>query len=190
MNSMARCLLAATAMTLGGQAAAQQITFFEREGYDGRSVTTEAPISNLKGAVLASSAVVSGEWEVCDEPAFGGRCVVMLPGEYPTLRGLGLSDSISSAKPTDVNASVPPSGPQITFYGQPGFKGRSVVSNRPISSLEPAGRGSSVIVLGGQWEVCDGVRFSGRCIVLRPGSYPSFGVIGLDGAIASARPMS
>ena len=190
MHSIARCVLAATALTLGGQAAAQQITFFEREGYEGRSVTTEAPISNLERAVRASSAVVSGEWEVCDEPGFTGRCVVLLPGEYPSLRGLGLSNSISSVKAARREASAPPSGPQITFYEQPGFQGRSFVSTMPISNAERIGRGSSVVVLGGPWEVCDGERFSGRCVLLRPGTYPSFGVIGLDGAIASARPAS
>lgn len=195
MNSIARYVLAAAALTIATQAVAQQITFFEREGYEGRSVTTGAPVSNLEGAVRASSAVVSGEWEVCDEPGFTGRCVIMLPGEYPSLRAMGLNKSISSARTVRMDAPIsearppaPPASPQITFYEQPGFQGRAFVAGAPISNLERVGRASSLVVLGGPWQVCDGERFSGRCVVLRPGRYPSFGVIGLNGAIASVRP--
>ena len=184
MNPIARYVLAAIASTAAAQAVAQQITFFEREGYEGRSITTDAPIGNLERAVRASSAVVSGQWEVCDGPRFTGQCVIMLPGEYPSLRAIGLNNSISSARSAVPSASP---GPQIAFYEQPGFQGKSFVSNGPISSLERVG--SSLVVLGGTWEVCDGERFSGRCLVLRPGSYPSFGVIGLDGPIASVRPV-
>ena len=115
MNSIARYVLAATALTIATQAVAQQITFFEREGYEGRSVTTGAPISNLERAVRASSAVVSGEWEVCDGPGFTGRCVVMLPGEYPSLRAMGLSNGISSARTAPASDPRNPPSPQITF---------------------------------------------------------------------------
>ena len=190
MNSIARYVLAATALTIATQTLAQQITFFEREGYEGRSVTTGAPISNLERAVRASSAVVSGEWEVCDGPGFTGRCVVMLPGEYPSLRAMGLNNGISSARTAPSSDPRYPPSPQITFYEQPGFEGRSFVSGVPISSLERVGGASSLVVVGGPWQVCDGERFSGRCVVLPPGTYPSFGVIGLSGVIASARPVS
>ena len=101
---------------------------------------------------------------------------------------MGLSNGISSARTAPASDPRNPPSPQITFYEQPGFQGRSFVSGMPLSNLERVGRASSLVVLGGQWEVCDGERFSGRCVVLRPGTYPSFGVIGLNGAIASARP--
>jgi len=188
MNSIARVAFAATAFMIGTQAVAQQITFFERENYEGRSVTSSSPVSGLERAVRASSAVVSGEWEVCDQPAFTGRCVIMLPGEYPSLGAMGLNNSISSAR--IARADALPAVPQVTFYENPGFQGRSFVSSGPIPNLERVGRGASLIVLGGPWEVCDGERFSGRCVLLRPGRYPSFGVIGLNGAIASVRPAS
>jgi hypothetical protein len=112
----------------------------------------------------------------------------MLPGEYPSLRAMGLNSSISSARAA--RPETPSSAPQITFHEQPGFQGQSFVARGPISDLDPIGRGSSVVVQGAPWEVCDGERFSGRCVVLRPGRYPSYGVIGLDGAVASLRPAS
>ena len=188
MDSIARTALAAIAFATGTQASAQQITFFERENYEGRSISTTSPVSGLERAVGASSAVVSGEWEVCDEPAFAGRCVIMLPGEYPSLRGIGWNGRISSARIARPDA--PPPIPQITFYEQPGYQGRSFVANGPIANLERIGRGASLVVLGGPWQVCDGERFTGRCKVLPPGRYPSFGVVGLDGAVASVRPAS
>jgi len=59
----------------------------------------------------------------------------------------------------------------------------------PIPDLKRVGpnRAASVVVEAGAWEVCDRERFSGRCVLLRPGRYPSFGVIELEGPIASVR---
>jgi uncharacterized protein YcfJ len=48
-------------------------------------------------------------------------------------------------------------------------------------------RASSAIVLRDRWEVCEDVRFGGRCVVLRPGRYPSFGAMGLNDRISSVR---
>jgi len=43
------------------------------------------------------------------------------------------------------------------------------------------------VVKGGPWEVCDDVGFAGRCVILRPGDYPSLTTIGMDNRIASVR---
>ena len=48
----------------------------------------------------ASSVVVErGEWQVCDDSRFNGRCVVLRAGSYPSLRSLGLNDRVSSLRP-------------------------------------------------------------------------------------------
>jgi uncharacterized protein YcfJ len=48
----------------------------------------------------ASSAVVQGgDWQVCEDPGFRGRCTVLHPGEYRTLREVGLNNDISSIRP-------------------------------------------------------------------------------------------
>jgi hypothetical protein len=64
---------------------------------------------------------------------------------------------------------------QVTLYEHPGFRGQSFNAERPIGNLERSGfnnRGSSAIVRGESWEVCDGPGFSGRCALLRPASIP------------------
>ena len=202
MNSIMKyTLCTATTFALATQAFAQQITFFGREGFAGGSISVDKEIGDMGRAGFnerASSAVVSGDWEACSGPGFTGRCVILLPGEYPSLRGIGLGDGVSSARVMSRHAPIADPrypllqpGAQIVFYEQPGFRGQSFGSDRPILNLERLGfnnRASSLVVLGEPWEVCDGERFGGRCVVLRPGRYPSFGVIGLEGAIASVRP--
>ena len=42
-----------------------------------------------------------GHWEVCEDARFGGRCVVLRPGSYDSLRGLGLDRQISSVRPIE-----------------------------------------------------------------------------------------
>jgi uncharacterized protein YcfJ len=78
----------------------------------------------------------------------------------------------------------------VTFYENEGFQGRSFSTQKQIGNFERAGfndRASSVVVLNERWEVCEDSRFSGQCIVLRPGRYPSLGAMGLNNRISSVR---
>jgi uncharacterized protein YcfJ len=78
----------------------------------------------------------------------------------------------------------------VTFYERENFRGRSFTADRPVGSFERFGfndRASSAIVRGDPVEVCDNVRFSGRCAVLRPGSYPSLAAMGLNDRVSSVR---
>lgn len=193
MNSTGKCAFLVAALTMATQAVAQHITFFGREAYQGNSITVDRGIGNLQRFGFnerAPSAVVSGNWEVCSGPDFSGQCFILAAGEYPSMRDVGLHDGVSSARVAGRDTRMlDPRGPQIVFYDQPGFQGRSFGSYMPIPDLKRVGpnRAASVVVQGGAWEVCDGERFSGRCVLLRPGTYPSFGVIGLEGPIASVR---
>jgi uncharacterized protein YcfJ len=113
MNTPARTTLAFS-LVLAGLAAAgpslAEVTFFEHEGFQGRSYTTDRRIGDLARRGfndLASSAIVSGQrWEVCNDSRFGGRCVVLRPGQYPSLRAMGLNDRISSAREVDGRTQV------------------------------------------------------------------------------------
>ena len=84
---------------------AGQVTFYENQGFQGRSFTTEQPLGNLERYGFnnrASSVVVRGEpWQVCDGGDFSGRCTVLRPGDYGTLNTMGLNDSISSVRPVN-----------------------------------------------------------------------------------------
>jgi uncharacterized protein YcfJ len=82
---------------------------------------------------------------------------------------------------------------QVIFYEREGFQGQSFTAENEIRNFERFGfndRASSVVVLNGRWEVCDDSRFRGRCIVLRPGRYPSLTAMGMNDRISSVRTVS
>lgn len=115
MNWKLKSTLGAGALLLATQAAAQ-VTFYEREGLQGRSFTTDRPVRNLDRQGfddLASSAVVeAGRWEVCDDARFEGNCVVLRRGSYESLRAMGLNNRISSVRPVDTDRVGEASGPR------------------------------------------------------------------------------
>lgn len=81
---------------------------------------------------------------------------------------------------------------QATFYSREEMRGEAVTLDRHSGNFERYDfndRASSVVIEGGLWEVCEHVRFEGRCVVLRRGAYPSLREIGLNNAISSARPL-
>jgi uncharacterized protein YcfJ len=125
MNAMLRTAFATAAIAISAQAAAAGVTFYEREGFQGRSFTTEQQIGNFQRTDFndrASSVVVFGDrWEVCEDAGFRGRCVVLRPGQYPSLAAMGLNDRISSVRDVSRNAQVDdrryaPAPPQAAVY--------------------------------------------------------------------------
>ena len=87
-----------------------QVTFYEREGFEGRSFTTETQVRNLERSGFndrASSVVVLHDrWEICEDARFSGRCVVLRPGRYPSLAAMGLNDRVSSVRKVSGNARI------------------------------------------------------------------------------------
>ena len=203
MKVLIKNALAVAALAVATQAAAQ-ITFYEREDFAGRTFTAENQVGNFERAGFndrASSAVVlRGRWEVCDDAGFRGRCVILRPGRYASLAALSMNNSISSVRmvsrnmPIDDNRYVPiPAAPQITFYEREGFAGRSFTTANQVGNFERQGfndRASSIVVSHDFWEACEDAWFSGRCVVLRPGRYPSLAAMGLSDTISSVRVVS
>ena len=109
MNPISRNVLAVVGALLTSQAAAQ-VTFYERQGFDGRSFTTSELVRNFESHGFndrASSAMVSrNSWEVCEDARFSGRCVVLRPGRYPSLAAMGLNDRVSSARIVSRNSRL------------------------------------------------------------------------------------
>lgn len=101
-SSTLKYALAAAGLALGSQAMAQ-ITLYAGEGLRGRAFTASDAIRDFSSVGFndrASSAVVEhGRWEVCDDADFRGRCMVLRPGNYENLRGMGLDNRISSVRP-------------------------------------------------------------------------------------------
>jgi len=101
MKTLIRTALALATLAVAGQAVAQ-VTFYEHDGFSGRSFTTERQVGNLGRQGFndrASSVIVlNNRWEVCTDAQFGGSCVVLRPGRYGSLSALGLNDRVSSVR--------------------------------------------------------------------------------------------
>lgn len=200
MSALLKNALAVAAVAIATQAVAQ-VTFYEREGFEGRSFTTDRPVRNFDRQGFddraSSVEVTAGRWEACQEARFGGRCVILRPGHYPSLAAMGLNDRVSSVRAVARNARIDdrryapaPAAAQVIFYEREGFEGRSFNTDRPVRNFERRGfdeRASSVEVIGAPWELCQDVRFGGRCVVLRPGRYPSLAAMGLNNRVSSVR---
>jgi len=97
-----------------------QVTFYEQEGFHGRTYSTNGPIYNLDRSGFndrASSAIVEhGNWQVCEDSDFRGSCIVLRPGQYPSLATMGMNNRISSIRrvsggPNYAYAPPPPAAP-------------------------------------------------------------------------------
>jgi uncharacterized protein YcfJ len=111
-------MLAAAGAVAFATAASAQVTFYEHEGFQGRSFTSDRPIANFERSGFndrASSVIVRGGWwEACEDRRFGGQCVTLRPGNYPNLAAMGDNDRVSSVRPID--------GPRYGYdqrYGEP-----------------------------------------------------------------------
>ncbi len=102
MTRILKPLMVAAGVLAAAQAHAG-ITFFERNAFDGRTVTVQERLGNFDRVGFndsARSAIVEVErWEVCDDVRFGGRCIILRPGRYPNLAAMGMGNRISSARP-------------------------------------------------------------------------------------------
>ena len=200
--------VAVCAIVAAGHAAAQ-VTFYQRDNFQGQSFVTSSAVNDLVSAGFrdrASSVVVSSDrWEICDSIRFGGRCAILQPGNYPSLAGTGLTGRIASVRTVSPNDSryAPPPAPtaviapspapgnaQIIFYDGADFQGRSFTTQNQVDDFTQFGfndRASSAVVIGDRWEACENVRFGGRCVVMRPGRYPSLVAMGMDSRVSSVR---
>ena len=101
MNKQIQTVLALSALAFAANAAAQ-VTFYEGEGFRGRAFTTSKDVRNFESTGFndraSSVTVASGRWEACENARYDGRCVLLRPGSYDSLRALGMDNSISSVR--------------------------------------------------------------------------------------------
>jgi uncharacterized protein YcfJ len=97
-----RSTLVATALACAAGVALADITFYADDGFQGRTLASQNRIGNLARQGFndsASSVIVTrNRWELCEDAGFSGRCVVLRPGQYGSLRAMGLNDRVSSAR--------------------------------------------------------------------------------------------
>lgn len=83
----------------GGASPRAQIILYDMTNYQGRSIVLTENTPNIQQSVssAASIRIVSGRWEVCPQPKYGGRCVT-LSQDVPDVRELSLPGRIVSAR--------------------------------------------------------------------------------------------
>jgi hypothetical protein len=114
-------------------------------------------------------------------------------GNEPDLHRRGdWNDEISSSRPVRGGGGRPrvrpPAGErQIVLYDRTGFRGSSRSLEGPMSSLGSFGpRVRSVRVMGGRWELCEGTRWSDRCVTVSE-NIADVGRLDMQG-VSSVRP--
>jgi uncharacterized protein YcfJ len=105
---MKQALAATVALVAFGGSARGEVTFFANDGFQGRSHTSQGPVNNLQRFGFddrASSVVVrTDNWQICADANHKGRCMVLRPGQYPSLQAMGMEDRISSARAVKRNS--------------------------------------------------------------------------------------
>ncbi len=86
----------------GAPQATAQVTFFEGERFDGRSlaITRQARNFQLSGfdSGMSSAIVLDERWEVCEAPRMNGNCKVLRQGRYASTASMGLNHNVVSAR--------------------------------------------------------------------------------------------
>lgn len=107
--------------------AAAQVTFYQNEGFRGQPFSVNFDIANFEHYGYndrASSVIVDrGQWEMCEDADYRGRCIVLRPGQYSSLGSFGLNNRISSLRrvkgsPPPHAAPPPPPAPPYPYYQQ------------------------------------------------------------------------
>lgn len=106
MNRRLQAAVAASALVFAAQASAS-LTFYADESFRGRSFSIDQPVSDFfrigRKETASSVWVERGRWELCSEPHFRGRCVVLRRGGYEALREFGMNNTVASARPVQGN---------------------------------------------------------------------------------------
>ena len=189
---MTRRLIASIAGAIGlglaTAALAGDATIFSRSHFDGRALTLHGSDPNLRYAGfddVGSIVIRSGRFEFCSRPGFEGRCEVLGPGRYSSLRE-DWSHRVLSVR--DLSQPMPRVS-SIELFPGPGFRGPATGVDRNVRWLERRGldeRVSSLVVHEGVWELCSEPRFDGHCRTFEPGRYPRLGQR-LDNQVSSLR---
>jgi hypothetical protein len=188
------CAVMASIVVLAaaGGARAGELTLYEYGNFAGRSLTATDAVPNFAPRGFndrAASAVIhGGNWELCADADFRGRCVTLRPGRYPDLASMGLERNLSSVR--EIGGASDYGGGsgeawggggnrgRVTLFEGAGFAGDEFVADSTQPNLHDQDfndRARSLIVLAGQWELCTDAYYRGACETFGPGRYPSLG---------------
>ena len=150
----------------------------------------------------ASSVVIeNGTWVLCSGEDYSGHCVSLEPGRYASLQALGLEDAVSSVRrrdPADVGiyseagataqaARLEAASVVLFAADQYGGAAHGVDASQPDLRSTMKREASSAVISTGHWDLCSEADFSGTCVTLGPGRYPSLKSFGLERGASSLR---
>ncbi|MCC7326181.1 MAG: beta/gamma crystallin family protein [Burkholderiales bacterium] len=183
-------------------AAAQEVTLFQNEDFNGPRYTANGSVSDLSRVGFndraSSMKIRGGSWQVCADSFFRGQCVTLNAGSYRSLSTIGLDNQVSSLREVGWgggagggNASGGGSGrTSIVLFEHAGMTGRSYTLTGATPDLGGTGfndRAMSAIVTGGKWQVCTDADFQSTCEVFGPGQHGNLAAV--TSRASSARPL-
>lgn len=172
------------------------IELFEHDNFQGRRFAAGENTANLAplgfNDTASSISVSGGQWQLCEDADYRGRCITLGPGRHASLNALGFNDRVSSLRRVD---EVPPAGgaAAIELYEHDDFGGRALRAAGAMPNLQMSGfndLASSVQVRSGRWELCSDAEYRGRCIALEPGSVRRLRERDMNDMVSSLRPLA
>jgi beta/gamma crystallin len=197
-------VLAATAAGTIGLIHAQErqmggvgITVFADPNFRGRSATYQQDVPDLEPLGLndktSSVRVGPGEqWELCEHSNYQGRCVVV-SGDEPDLRRNSWNDLISSFRKVGGGRGRPwpptQSNTSIVLFDRANYQGNPASVDGPTPDLFRFNASAQSVMIGrGSWQLCEGINFTGRCVLLNT-SVPDLRAYNLLNRVHSLRPI-
>jgi hypothetical protein len=182
----------------GGGGNTRGIELFAGTRYSGQRALVDRAESNLRRVNFndraSSLRVPRGEvWEVCVNADFDDCRVV--DSDIPDLSVIGLNREISSARPRLFGGGrggrggfPPPNRPRIVLYDGRNFQGRTTTIDDDTPTLRWTANNTagSLRVESGRWEICDQVRYGGRCVTVTS-DIPDLARYGWNNRISSLR---
>ncbi|NML60920.1 hypothetical protein HHL21_07435 [Massilia sp. RP-1-19] len=165
------------------------IVLFDQPNYRGRPSNFKGPVPNVARRVQ-SVTIGRGVWELCERPNYRGRCII-LNNSVPDLRVHNLRGRVASLRPVPRARPVPPSGgdTSLVLFDRPDYRGAATTFRGAVEYLSENGsRAQSAAIEGGEWELCEGSNFAGRCVTLDRNA-PDLDSYGLRDRVGSVRPL-
>lgn len=165
------------------------VVLYDQPNYRGRAVNVRRAVPNISRRVR-SVTIGRGVWEVCDRANYKGRCKT-LDNSVPDVRVLNLRGRIVSLRPVPRARPVPPvpAATSLTLFERPDYRGAATTFRGAVGNLpENNSRAQSADIEGGDWELCEGSNFAGRCVTLER-SAPDLNAFGLGNRVGSVRPV-
>ena len=170
------------------------ITVFRDRDFKGASATYQNDMPNLGSTEfndrIRSIRIGRGEqWEICEHANYQGRCVIV-SGEESDLRQNDWDNKISSFRRAGGGRPGPgPDNGYIVIYTEKNYRGTPTNYNQPQSNLFAMNnKAQSVTISRGEWQLCDGIGFGGKCVTLTR-SVSDLGSVGMKKKVRSVRPV-